>query len=238
MPEPEYAETPACAETRELVPELAAGVTTGEVRARALAHLARCRFCRQELDEVTKVVDELLLLAPDSEPPAGFETSVLARLTPGRRTRWPTLKRVILQAAALVFVAGLAGGGVLWQTRDERELAAHYQETLDEAHGRYLVAADLVAAGTPEAGHVFAYEGSPPWLFVTVSAEAEPGPYQIQMVTRDGRLTDLGTVTVRDGAAGWGANIGVHVRDIRLVQLVPADRPGAGPAMAARFGSR
>lgn len=135
-------------------------------------------------------------------------------------------------------VAGLAGGGVLWQTHDERRLAAGYQQALDEANGRYLIAADLAAAGTSEAGHVFAYEGSPSWIFLTVEAAPESRPYDVRLVTRDGRRVDLGRLTVRDDAA-WGTDIKIRVRDVRLIQLVPVDGPaGTAGTMTARFDSR
>jgi hypothetical protein len=71
-----------CAEARDLFPELAMDVAAGDERARALRHLGGCPECRRELAATADAVDEMLLLAPEVEPPAGFERSVLARLTP------------------------------------------------------------------------------------------------------------------------------------------------------------
>jgi predicted anti-sigma-YlaC factor YlaD len=71
------AERLECAEARELFPELAIGVAAGDERARALGHLSGCPACRGELAGAAEVVDELLLLAPEHEPPPGFESSVL-----------------------------------------------------------------------------------------------------------------------------------------------------------------
>lgn len=240
--QPGYGESPGCAGTRELVPELAAGVASGEERARALAHLARCRGCRQELDAVTKVVDDLLLLAPEAEPPAGFETSVLAQLTPVRRPRRRTWKLAVLQAAALVVVAGiaagLAAGGMLWGTADERRFAAYYRDTFAEANGSYMMVADLAAGGVPEVGHVFAYEGSPSWVLLTIEGVPAPGRYDVRLLTRGDRRVDLGRLTVRDGAAAsWSSTIEVSVRDVRMVQVVPAE-DAAGTTMTARFPAR
>ena len=66
-----------CAEIRALLPELALGIADGEERARALEHLGGCADCRRELDELSAIADELVALAPEREPPAGFEGRVI-----------------------------------------------------------------------------------------------------------------------------------------------------------------
>ena len=76
-----------CAEARDLFPELAAGVAAGDERARALGHLSGCPACRREFAATAEVIDELLWLVPEHDPPAGFESSVLARLTPAAPRR-------------------------------------------------------------------------------------------------------------------------------------------------------
>ncbi|MGH3975437.1 MAG: zf-HC2 domain-containing protein, partial [Pseudonocardiaceae bacterium] len=55
-------ESERCREVRELIPELAMRVASGESRARGLAHLADCLSCRRELEEVSGTVDALLVL--------------------------------------------------------------------------------------------------------------------------------------------------------------------------------
>ncbi|MEN3283836.1 MAG: hypothetical protein V7607_4976, partial [Solirubrobacteraceae bacterium] len=72
----------SCDRTRELAAELALGILDGEHRAQALRHLAECPECRHAVEELTAVADELVMLAPEREPPAGFESRVLARLQP------------------------------------------------------------------------------------------------------------------------------------------------------------
>ena len=69
-----------CARLRELAPELALGVLTGEERAEARKHLAACPECREYVLELTSVGDGLLALVPGAEPPLGFEDRVLSRL--------------------------------------------------------------------------------------------------------------------------------------------------------------
>src|SRR6266498_2424723 len=115
-------DAPDCAAARELLPEVAADIAAGDDRARALRHLSGCRECRRELAQLTEVVDDLLLLAPAHKPPAGFERSVLARLTPAAPPR-RRLPSPLLWAASSVVVALLAAGAVWWRTADDRELA-------------------------------------------------------------------------------------------------------------------
>src|ERR671918_66618 len=67
-------------ETRELVAELALDVAAGEERGRALGHLETCRECRALVGGLADAKDEILLLAPEREPSAGFESRTLARL--------------------------------------------------------------------------------------------------------------------------------------------------------------
>ncbi len=69
---------PVCGESESWASELALGLLSGPDRASALSHLAGCPSCREQVDDLARVADRLLLLAPDDEPPAGFESRVLA----------------------------------------------------------------------------------------------------------------------------------------------------------------
>ena len=65
-----------CAEVREAAAELVLGTLDGERRAATAAHLATCAACRSEVEDLTRVTDALWLVAPEAEPPAGFESRV------------------------------------------------------------------------------------------------------------------------------------------------------------------
>jgi len=224
-------DTPLCDEVRGLLPELATGVADGDARARALAHLASCSDCRTELDELTSVVDRLVLLAPEHEPSPGFESAVLAAIGPARGAgRRPGA--FVLAAAASVLVAAIAAGGLWWQTADDRRLAAQYRRTLAVADGRYLAAAEVSTVAEPTVGHAFVYAGSPSWLFLTIESAPSSGRYRVQLVTADRRTVDIGWCEVASGRASWGRTIDVPVSDIRRIQLL---RAGV-PAMSATFG--
>src|SRR5215211_2017593 len=86
-----------CEEIRELGPDLALGIADGEERAEALRHLSTCAECRHALERLSEVADELLLMAPVHEPPAGFESRVVEAMglreppRRRRRARWVSL---------------------------------------------------------------------------------------------------------------------------------------------------
>jgi len=69
-----------CAELADVAAELALGVLTGRERAVAVAHLDRCDGCREYVRQLMATGEQLVELLPTAEPPAGFETRVLARL--------------------------------------------------------------------------------------------------------------------------------------------------------------
>jgi len=221
---------PRCDEVRDLLPELAAGVADGDERARALAHVAGCSDCRRELDEMTGVVDRLVLLAPEHEPSPGFESAVLAAMNPGSgSSRRPPALALAVAASALV--AAIAAGGVWWHTADDRRLAEQYRQTLAVADGRYLAAAEVSTVAEPSVGHAFVYAGDTSWLFLTIDSAPSSGRYQVQLVTTDRRTVDIGWCEVSSGRGSWGQTIDVPVSDIRRIQLL---RAGV-PAMSAEF---
>jgi hypothetical protein len=69
-----------CGEMADVAAELALGVLTGRERAMAVAHLDHCDACREHVRQLMATGEQLLELLPPAEPPAGFETRVLARL--------------------------------------------------------------------------------------------------------------------------------------------------------------
>lgn len=82
-----------CSQLRDMAPEVALGLVTGEERAVALAHLEGCAACRAEVASLAGVADELLLIGPEAPPPEGFDRRVLARLTEVRTAEAPSSTR-------------------------------------------------------------------------------------------------------------------------------------------------
>ena len=206
-----------CRRVRELVPELALGIATGEERARALEHLARCSDCRRLLDELSDVADELLLAAPSHEPPVGFETTVMDELRSARPAR--RARKLAALVAAAVLVAAVPAVLVYRATGPDRLLGERYRDTLAEADGEYFSAATLYGASHREVGHAFGYEGSPSWIFVVVRGAPVSGGMEITVVTHEGDRVALGSMSVADGRASWGGVLRLRLHDVARVLL-------------------
>jgi Putative zinc-finger len=221
-----------CAEIRELLPELAAGVAAGDERGRALAHLGGCSDCRRELEALATAADELIALARPVEPPPGFESAVLAKIAPPRavRLRRRAFRPAIAVALASAIGLGLGAVSTLQITQDDRQLAGAYRRTLQIAGGRFLAARGLTAPDASRAGTVFAYQGTPSWVFVVVWSGASDGPYQIDLLTRDGLQRRLGTMVVTGGEGSWGVKI-----DLDVAQIAEIKVSGAAPPLTAAF---
>jgi hypothetical protein len=220
-----------CDRVRELIPELAIGVASGEERAQALSHLAGCKDCRRELEEMAQVADELLLLAPEREPSIGFESRVLDQLTGLAVTRPRRWRAVALGVAASLALAALSAGLVYRATDGDRLLAAQYREVLRRFDGEYFQSAALTGSPSGADGQVFGYQGSPSWMFLIVPGQAETDVYRIKLETRSGRRIDLGSVEVTSSGGSWGKTIPVDLGEAARVWL----KDGFGHVLQAQF---
>jgi hypothetical protein len=229
-----------CDELREAIAELALGIASGEERARALDHTSRCPTCRRLLRDLSLLADELLLIAPEHEPPAGFELRVLERLgRADRRRRRPVRQRLrgrraaVLAAVAAALAAGVgATAGVLTATRDERMLGRQLQAVLTRANGQYLAVSELRDPAGRELGRVFHYGGRPSWIFVTLDRPLPRGRYVATLVTRAGTTSELGTFALDDADRSLGSTTRLDLREVTLLRL-REDR--GGPVYVARF---
>ncbi|HSJ17984.1 MAG TPA: zf-HC2 domain-containing protein [Solirubrobacterales bacterium] len=220
-----------CEEIRALAPELALGTAAGDDRARALGHLAGCGACRRHVEELSSLADELLLLAPAEEPPAGFESRVLRELEPRPERRRP---RALVPALAAV-AAGIAAAAAAWvASGDDRDLASRYRDTLATADGKYLAAAPLTAPGGQRAGTVFGYEGEPSWVLVAVyeGNRPSPGRYRVQAITERGERLRLRPVRVTREGGSSGEAIPLHFHEVSEVRLLGR---GRGNVLEAEF---
>ena len=221
-----------CDEVRELAPELALGVAAGEERARALQHLATCPDCRRHLDELSGVADNLLLLAPAYQPPVGFESRVVDRISSERHpSRW---RRVLPAAVAAVLAAITALALVYVASGQDREFADHYRKALEQASGSYFGGVPLRDADGSPAGHVFAYAGSPSWVFVLLTGSTDSGTYAVELITREGTNVRLGSVSITDGRGTFGSTLSVSLREVARIQLVEGSGEGS---LTAEFPS-
>jgi anti-sigma-K factor RskA len=155
--------------------ELALGTLAGDERADAIAHLAGCVDCRVLVEQLSEVADSLLLLAPEADPPLGFETRVAARLGLGSARRWRRVALAAIAAAVIAAVLGVVG-----------------VRLADDDGGQPLRSGPLVTAAGRHVGQVFAYDGDQSWVFMTVETSGDGDGYMCVLELAGGRHQELG----------------------------------------------
>ena len=221
-----------CGQLVDMAAELALGVLTGRERAAALAHLDGCPACSEYVRELTETGEELLGLLPPHEPPAGFESRVLARIglpvpngetqrpaaetpTGGARVlplrrgkpadgRRPGTRRASARtlAAAAIVGAVLAGGLGGWGLNS----ALTHPQLASPAAAGSLRTATLLTADHQAAGEVFVHDSGPQWMYASVDLDnAKTTTVTCQLETADGKLMTVGSFRLTDGYGFWGA---------------------------------
>jgi hypothetical protein len=216
-----------CEEFSNVAAELALGVLTGRERARALAHLDRCDACRDEVRQLTQTGEELLGLLPTAEPPAGFESRVLARIgleapAPAKKSRgwklgrWPTARpasvtRKMLATAAVVAALAVAvlGG---WGLRTATAPGASASSPLSSAA--------LTSANHLTTGEIYVYNGTTRWLYMGVTTYAPNGTVICQVVGKDGHVTTVGSFRVKNGYGSWGSPVPAGTGQLAGARLI------------------
>jgi hypothetical protein len=218
-----------CEEIRDLTAELALGIADGEERAEALRHLSTCAECRREVEQLSQVADELLLLAPVQEPPAGFESRVVEAMglerRPRRRlVRWLTPRWLAPRLGPALAAAAVTAAVLIGLYQDDRQTADRYRAVLDQANGQYFLA-ERLADGTGAGGGVaFGYEGRPSWLFITVNPAHRDDVTRAELLATDGRTVPLRSFEL-DRRGSWGGAIPVKLSEVSSIRLL-GERPG------------
>jgi hypothetical protein len=209
----------------ELAADVALDIADGEQRADALRHLAGCAECRRLVEQLSEVADELLMLAPVQEPPAGFESRVLERLElPGKPRRARRLRRLALRVAPALAAAAATAVALVAVYHDDHVTASRYRGALEEAGGKYFDAHRLRDPAGARAGIAFTYQGNPSWVLVTVDPAHRGEVAMGEIVTRRGRRLPLRGFRLHpDGT--WGGGIPVDVHQVASVRLL-GRRPG------------
>jgi len=212
----------SCAEVEALAPELAMGTLTGTERAGALVHLETCGRCREMVDELAATADVLLLLAPEAEPPIGFESRTADRIAlaaastrsiAGRGRFAGGMKRLVAVAAVAFIVGAVGAGSAAWWAAD---------------HRRSTPAAVLVRTATVDAVggytcHAVAVGSNPSWVYVTIEQpEQHDGPFVVQAVT-DTDSRPVGTVNIENGRGSIGVPMDVDLHELRSLRVLDAD---------------
>ena len=204
-----------CSQLADAAPELALGILPGDERAAALAHLDACPSCQQQVSSLAGLTDQMLLLTPEAEPPAGFEQRVLASLgssptvlRPSRVRRRATRATVAVLALAACLILALV---VRWSGQSAPPpLAAEQMRTSSGA----------------VVGQVFVHRERPAVLFMSlpgwaqqVTPYGQPGDtYALRIERRDGPARVLPVTMTADAA--WTTTLDFDPKAITSVAMV------------------
>lgn len=211
-----------CDEVRDLAAELALGALEGSERGAALAHLDGCPACRAHVDDLAATVDRLVAITPEAEPPASFESGVLARIADEQRVRevgpWRRRSIAPLAVAAAVFLVFGIGIGI-----------AVNQNGASDLNGAELTTAAMITPQGDAIGEVWRSAGPDSAVFVSVPdwSDAEdggsPGPFHLRLELEDGSVVDQGAFELTSGTSSWAETTGLDGDDIATVSVLDAD---------------
>jgi Putative zinc-finger len=207
--------TDDCAQYEDDLAELALGVLTGRERARALSHVETCPRCSEDLEHLSRAADAIVGVAPEAEPPLGFETRLFEKMgieavRPKRRR-----PRYWIPATAAAGVAALAVGLGLGLSSSPAPTGTAQGV---QHHGAVETAA-LVEKGA-HVGRVDVFGGHNPWMQMTLDDSSAHGVVHCVVVTDDGQVHEVGTFTARDGYGAWAAPLHVDPATVRSAQVM------------------
>lgn len=195
--------------------ELALGALTGRARAQALSHVESCPRCAEDLEQLSRVADTVVQVAPDVEPPVGFEVRLFERMgVAGPRRRRRIRPSLWVPAGVAAAAAALALGLSLTLTSSPAPTA-----TAQGHHQKATISADLVENGVA-VGHVVAFGGNQPWMSMMLADSTARGTVDCIVVTKDGVTHHVGTFVAQRGYGAWIAPLHVNPAHIRTAEVV------------------
>jgi hypothetical protein len=200
----------------DVAAEMALGALTGRERARAIAHLEKCRTCRANVQRINLTATRLLVLLPEHQPPAGFADRVVRRLPYAGRHRERRRPRDRFPAVAATIIAAtcaLAGFALRPAPRPAREPVS----------STALRSAPFTTARHQAIGTVFVHGGSQPWLFMAVDTGAGDRTVVCELQERDGHVITVGSFQLANGRGYWGSPEPDQAANITSVRLSAAD---------------
>ena len=193
--------------------ELALGILPGRERADVLAHLESCDRCAAELESLSAAADALLMLAPEVEPPLGFESRLSLRLGDfNRRGRSRRLGRLGVFAVAAVFMVVAAFGVGTWITTDAKV----------PPHQPTAITSSLTSHGN-DVGLVVLSTNGPTWMLVTLESTKWQGYVSCTVTLRDGRTMGVGWFNLSGKYSAWVARLKIPVNEVTTARIVAAN---------------
>jgi hypothetical protein len=199
---------------RDDLAEYTLGILDGRARSDLLAHVNTCESCANDLAELTTVADALLHVAPGVEPPTGFESRVIERISQSQPAAFeiPRRVRVLVSLAAAVVLLSFGGGWAL------NHLTSTSPNGIVNSAAGHMEQRSLIANGKT-VGLVYAYTGKPSWMFVSVDAASAPNVVRCVVLTKSGMSVDIGTFTLAGGNGAWGTPLPVNFQSVRGIEL-------------------
>jgi hypothetical protein len=196
--------------------ELALGVLTGRERVRALSHVESCPHCAEELEQLSRAADAVVHVAPEVEPPLGFEVRLFERMgvadVPRRkRRRAPRWVPAALAAAAAAVALAVGLTLALSSPTPPAQNAA--------GPARHVAIATLSENGV-SVGRVVTHGGTDPWMSMMLADSSARGTVDCVVVTKDGVTHWVGSFTAKNGYGAWLAPLRVQPKDLRSAQVV------------------
>lgn len=218
--------------------ELALGTLTGRDRAEVLAHVESCGRCAGEVEELSRAADVLLQVAPEAEPPVGFEVRLLEQMTAqqqagrtgrqatvsplearrssstskrGRARRFVSTARgraALAVAAAVVAVAGVGIGFAVAQRGPAQQ------------HHPLAIQAALLGTDGQQVGRVVASGGSPTWLLMVVDRGTLSGKVTCRVDLTGGHWVTLGTFSLNENYSTWSSPLAAPPNAVHEAELV------------------
>ncbi|HUC15410.1 MAG TPA: hypothetical protein VMS00_13245 [Acidimicrobiales bacterium] len=219
---------PECAAVDDDLVELALGSLTGKQRVAALAHMESCARCSAEVDELSKAADQLLHLAPVSEPPIGFEADVFERLglnlrPPGWRS-WLVLRpKLAMAMAACALVVTFGIGAVVGHGTGATGATGATGDRYAPPGPKPPIETAALYSGTHMVGRVLVYAGNPTWLFMYMDDPAWQGAIHCEVVVEQGPTVDLGNFWLSEGKGAWAASLNQPAGRLSQARIVGSD---------------
>lgn len=202
-----------CEQHQEELSELALGVLTGRERTRVLAHVESCARCAEELEQLSRAADAVVQVAPEAEPPMGFEVRLFERMgvtdtTRPHRFRPPRWAVGALSAAAAVVALAIGLSLSLSASPPPTTSAAPHVEVASLKDNGVVV------------GRVAIHGGAHSWMSMMLIDSSAHGTVNCVVVTSDGDHHWVGTFVAEKGYGAWVAPLHVDPNDIRRAEVV------------------
>ncbi|HVB01560.1 MAG TPA: zf-HC2 domain-containing protein [Acidimicrobiales bacterium] len=205
-----------CEAIEDELTEFALGILSARRRSEVLRHVGSCVRCSAELERLSIVADTVLDLAPEMEPPLGFELRLAERLQKNTTVLGSQrLHRVrALSAAAVLTVVIGIGLGTLATSRSPNTRTWTTTASLTSA---------AIGSRGQVLGAVFISAGSPGWMVLTVDRGAWSGEVTCEVTFVGGQVETLGRFKLSNGYGTWGVPLTSSAGQVRNARLVALD---------------